>query len=112
MSFIKRYRTLIITFFAVIFSLFLCFLLSQYFLDTPSKIASFSAWLKDHELVFFLWRMVLLLAFFFLWPVLVRLKAKRGNWPKENLKMAINLRYYLVVFLLFLDLVFHLGSFL
>jgi hypothetical protein len=67
-------------------------------------------WLDNSQLAFLCWRLGMLVIIFISWSWFVRYKAKQRQWPEKNISKAMHLRYYLIVFLLLLDVIFQWGQ--
>jgi hypothetical protein len=62
--------------------------------------------------IFFIWRIIALILFFFTWPMVVRHYGKRNGWTAHHINKAIQSRYYYLVLLSVVELIFSIGGLL
>ncbi len=99
----KRHRIAIITGISLFVFVGGVVLASAYFYHQQATLGHFQDWLNRNQMHFVIWHMLLYLVFFMAWPYYIRYRAKRHSWAEANIPLAINLRYYLIGFLLLLD---------
>lgn len=105
---IKRIKPLLVAF-AITVAIAVCSVaLSHYLLDTTEKTLAFKSWLSANKYSLLFWRLAIITSVYFVWPYYIKFKSNNSNWPQENIKRAINLRYYMVPFLLLIDLILHI----
>jgi len=105
----KLRRTLVPLLYAVVIIL-TSFAAGLLLLQHKTSLHAFGQWLAHYSDIFLLWRLCLLLIIFCLWPRIVRYRLRQRPITASTLRILINQRYLIVLFLLVYDVTTHILS--
>ena len=95
---------LTIAFFSVVALMILSIVIGHVLLKDPDLSASTHSLLAQIRMPLTVVRIMMYIGFYCLWPKIIMRRAIKHAWPKDNIQKAVRLRYPLLLFLLFLEI--------